>query len=461
MSSSTTDVIDATRGDRQAVTRSMPSPVADPSARGRAGRARRIRRLDDPVVWVSWLFVLNFLLQRISLPGISIPLTVPITVVWLALGWKQGVLVVEPRRTWLWLVGAGVAALVAVPQILFVDQPYISVNSWAFWMVIWLPAMFMFADRSRATFERCLTAVTNIGVGLGALSLVFFLSQVAGLPYRDYLGEALPPELLVQDFAISYPIFYDSPLYKSNGWVALEPSFMSFTLGLCILAGLLSNTRVWKIAVMALGMVVTVGGSGFAIVVVGVLVMLLTRQRRLLGRYVVPAVVLGLLAAPTQVGQEILKRLTEGQDAHSSTSLRSIEPYLYLWPRWVEEAPRVFFGDGAGSSRLLVDGSGVRGLLVPTVGKVLFDYGLIAGAVLLALFFACYLRTPEPAIGLSVLASMLIIQPPAQPLMVPAFLLSTLWAPAYAWARPVGLGAEPLPPRPPGLRERFLRRRGR
>lgn len=387
----------------------------------------------DPVTWVSWLFVVNFLTQRLSLPGISIPLTVPLTVLWLVAGWQSGVLAIEPRRTLLWLVGAGASALVVLPQVLFVKSPFVSVNSWAFWMVIWLPACFMFVDRSKATFQRALRSVSTIGVWLGALSTSFVALQFVGVPYRDYVGDLVPAQFLVQGFNTAYPFLYGSPLTKSNGWLALEPSFMSFTLGLCVMAGLLCGARAWKVAVMGIGMLATVAGSGMAIVLVGIVAMLVLRQGYLLKRYLVPGLALGLVAAPTQIGQLILARTQEGSSTNSSTALRTFEPYVHLFPRWVESYSKIWFGGGAGSSRQIVEGSGIMGLVVPTTAKVFYDYGVFAGAVLMFIVLTCYVRTPAPALGYAVLASMLIIQPPAQPLMIPAFLLTTLWAPV-PWA---------------------------
>ena len=78
-------------------------------------------------------------------------------------------------------------------------------------------------------------------------------------------------------------------------------------------------------------------------------------------------------------------------------------------------------------------------------------HGAIAGAVLMFLVLACYVRTPAPALGYAVLTSMLVIQPPAQPLMIPAFLLTTLWAPVPWRERDVGA--------PRRLARRLLRRR--
>ena len=407
------------------------------------------RRL-DPVFWISALFVANFFLMRISVPNMNISVSVPLTMLWLLLAWKTSIIVIEPRRFALWLVAGGVAAMVTLPQMLFVPSPFVSINSWALWMVTWLPAAFMMADRTRGTFERALKSIVNIGLGLAVISIAFIAVQLVGMPYRDFLAEVVPSNMLVSDFNTAYPLYYGSWLYKSNGWFALEPSFMSFILGLVILAALVVRAPIWKLMLLLGGMIVTAAGSGFFIVLIGVLAMIVLGQWRLLKPYIVPGLVLAAVVIPTAIGQVIISRLSEGGNSRSSTALRTVEPYMYLWPKWTQEWSIVLFGGGAGSSRHVVDGSGVRGLLVPTAGKVLYDYGLLAGILLTALVIVSYVKCVEPAIAFSVATSMLVLQPPAQPLMIPAFLMTTLWAPALLGNRPAGTDPEREPDAPRG-----------
>ena len=408
-----------------------------------------VRRL-DPVFWISALFVANFFLMRISVPNMNISVSVPLTMLWLLLAWRTSIIVIEPRRFILWLVAGGAAALVTLPLVLFVPSPFVSFNSWALWMVTWLPAAFMMADRTRGTFERALRAIVQIGLWLAGISIVFLAVQLVGLPYRDYLAEIFPPNMLVSDFNTSYPLFYGSWLYKSNGWFALEPSFMSFILGLVILAALIVRAPVWKVMLLLGGMIVTAAGSGFFIALLGIASMVVIGQWRLLKPYIIPGLALAAVVIPTTIGQVIVSRLWEGGNSRSSTALRTVEPYMYLWPKWTEEWSIVLFGGGAGSSRHVIDGSGVRGLLVPTVGKVLYDYGVIAGVLLVALVIVSYVKTVEPSIAFAVATSMLVLQPPAQPLMIPAFLMTTLWAPALFGNRPAGTDPAREPDAPPG-----------
>ncbi|MDO5628713.1 MAG: hypothetical protein Q4G43_10365 [Mobilicoccus sp.] len=441
----------------------MTSPTAPPATAERTGAsaamsahiatARQRSAGHDPVTWICWLFVLNILFQRVSLPGISIPFTVPITVLWCLAAWYLGVVVVERRRLILWLAAAAVSSAVVLPQVLFVDQPYISVNSWLFWMTMWFPVVFIMCDRSGPTYRRMMRAVTTIGVWLATLSIVFLASQLV-LPYRDWVNLILPGAFHVQGFAISYPIVWDSPFYKSNGWIMLEPSFMSFTLGVSFMTALLTRAPIWKVLYIFAGILTTVAGSGFAIIGVGVIGMMAFGQFSLLRKYVIPGVIMTILALPTVIGQVFLDRITEVGDANSSAAMRSFEPYLYLIPRWVEDPFKVWVGGGAGASRQAVAGSGVDGLIAPMVGKVFYEYGMVAGAILLALAVAPFLRPHERALSLTLLAQFFIIQPPAQPIIVPAFALVTLWCPAPRSYRPAGTPGDEAPPRRSWLRRR-------
>lgn len=401
---------------------------------------RRVAGRYDPIRWIVWLFVLNILFQRISIPGISIPFTVPITVLWCFAAWRFGILAVEKRRMILWMGAAAASSAVVLPQVLFVDRPFISVNSWLFWMTMWFPVIFMMVDRSALTYRRMMEAVTTVGLWLSSLSIVFLLSQLAGVAYRDWLFDILPRSLHVEGFAISYPIVWDSPIYKSNGWIMLEPSFMSFTLGVCFMTALLTRARVWKVVWLFLGILTTVAGSGFAIIGVGVLAMLLCGQYSLLRRYVIPGVIVTAIAIPTAIGQVFVERVTEVGETNSSAAMRSFEPYLYLVPRWIHEPWSVWVGFGAGSSRQAVEGSGTDGLIAPMVGKVFYEYGFFAGAALLALAVVPFMRAHERALAATLLAQFFLLQPPAQPIIVPAFIVVTLWSPAPWGYQEAGTG---------------------
>ena len=390
--------------------------------------------------WVVVAFVGVFLFQRFAVPGLPISMTVPLLLLWAGLALFRGVLELDARRTVVWLIAAGVSGLLMVPQAALVQFPLISVNSWLLWMVTWLPMVFRFPDRTPKAYDTTLRGVAWAGAGLSGLSILFVLSQMVGIAYRDYFAELVPHSLQLDGFVITYPITWDSPIYKSNAWLALEPSFLSFMLGVAMVSALMSRRHPLLVIWLGLGLLCTTAGSGIAVIGVYLIVALLRGHGRALMRYVVVAIPIALIGAATTLGDSITDRLTEAGEARSSTALRMIEPYVYLTPEWLSDPARLFLGGGPGSSQRAVEDLSVKGLLVPTPAKMLYDYGLTGGLLMLALIVVAYLWSPAPEFAFALAFSMVTLQSAAQPLVAMTLLMITLFAPA---ARGV-----PPPPRP-------------
>ena len=384
----------------------------------------------DPATWVTVLFVLTFLFQRISVPSISIPVTVAIAGLWVALAFIRGLVTIDPRRFLIWCLAAAVSGAMVLPQLVLVASPYVSFNSWALWMVIWLPLVVRLGDRSRIQYLRTLRAVAHSGLGLAVLSIAFIVSQLLGVRHHDWLADAVPHNLLVHDYVITYPITYGSEIYKSNGWVALEPSFMSFMIAVALVAALVTRLSVVKVLVLLAGLLSTVAGSGMAVVAVYVVCLLLVGRIGNLRRYALPALAVIGGFTTTVFGQAVSGRVMEFGESRSSTSLRAIEPYIQLWPYWVSDPASVVIGQGPGSSAEIVNGLAVAGLLVPNAAKVMFDYGLVGGTGLIILMIFTYVRSPEPPFALSMAASMFVLQTASQPLVICSIMLFAFWSPA-------------------------------
>ena len=404
----------------------LTAPSAPPGTSN--PEVRRGRRA-DPVPWVAGLFLATFLLQRITVPGLPIPITVLLAVGWVGLAAVFRIVEFNRLRLLLWLAAAGVSGMFVPLQTVVVDNPSVSVNSWGLWMVVWAPMVVQLKRRDERTYLRFTRAVAHIGVGLASLSLVFIGSQLVGIRYSDWVSSVVPSSLLVQDFIVSYPIVYGSQIYKSNGWIALEPSFMSFFLGVALICALLARARVWQVLLIGVGLLTTVAGSGLALLAVFIPVLALQGKLGSLRRYFIPGGVVGVLFASTVFGEAILSRVTEVGSARSSTSLRVTEPYVELWPHFIADPVGIFLGYGPGSSADVVTGSGIYGLLVPNILKVVYDYGMLAGPLLIALMVSAYLRGPSTAFALSLAASIFVIQGTAQPIIICSIIVISLWSP--------------------------------
>ena len=256
-------------------------------------------------------------------------------------------------------------------------------------------------------------------------------SQLLGIPYRDWFAERVPDTMQLSGFVLTYPITYGSSLEKANAWIGLEPSMVSVQIGIGLLAAIFVRARISVVVLLLLGLISTVSGSGIVMVAVGVGVMVLHPCRVLLLRYAGLALVTVVASTFTPFGQLLLGRSTEFQSSNSSASLRALEPYSVLYPRWIENTQGVLLGYGPGSSQRVVNETNILGLLVPTPAKVYFEYGLIAGTVLAAFMLMCYWGSPSRAFGVSLLASLIILQPGTTTVVIvaPLFVLVTLWSP--------------------------------
>jgi hypothetical protein len=383
------------------------------------------------VRWLGGLFALCVLLQRIAVPGLPVALILPLVVLGAAWGYARGLAEIDGRRMIAWLLAACVTAVAMVVHAAVLDRPSVSVTSWGLFVTVWLPFTLRLVDRRLSTYVQLLRSVVTTTAVLAGLCVIMMLTQFGGLPYRDWMAEAVPGAFLLDGFVITYPIVYDSPIYRANGWIGLEPSMVSLYMGVGVLAAMLVHSRAWVLTLLVGGLVAATSGSGFAIVAVGVVVLAITPARHLLRRYVGVATLLVLLALSTPMGRSIINRLGEGGTDQSSTSLRAIYPYEYLWPSWIVDASTVLLGLGPGSSQSAASESGVMGLMVPSPIKIFYDFGLVAGAFLAAMILICYVGGHSRVLSIALLFSLWTLQPGTTTtlVIVPLMLLVTWWSP--------------------------------
>jgi len=401
-----------------------PDPAVDPDG------ARALKRASAR--YVAGLFAALVLLQRFATPGQpDVAVLVPLVPLYAGWGMLRGIVQVDRTRLLLWLAAAGSSAVVIPFQQRLVETPIISITSWGLLFVVWLPAVAQMKDRRGETFLLSMRYIAHIAAVLALGCLIFISSQLAGVPYTDYVAQVVPAPLLLQDFVITYPITYGSQLYRANAWIGLEPSFISMQLGIGLIAAFLAGTRLRILVVIIGGIVAATAGSGLAIVAVAFLVMLGYPVRNNLVRYLPLAVGGAVALVVTPFGRAILARLTEAGDEQSSTSLRGILPYSYVWPRWVYDPMAVVFGRGPSSSQQIVGESGILGLLTPTPVKIFVEYGLLAGMVIAGCILFAYVGGPSRSLSVTLLVSLWMLQPGTTTMaaVLPLFVTTTWWAP--------------------------------
>lgn len=355
----------------------------------------------------------------------------PIVSVLVAVGCALGLFRVDRRRLVLVTVLVLTAAALTLVQLLLGAMP--SLLSFALLIVLYAPAVL--TPKADAVAYRAVGRFFVRLMGVAAVvSVVQLVVQAAGLPWRDWLAQVVPAQLLLADFNTGNPISYGASIDRATAVVFLEPSFLSLLLGVAVVVALRLRLG-WKpVTLLLVGIVPTVAGNGLVVVGLAIVVWFFSRSRgRLLE--LVPAGVLAVaVAALTPLGAVFLARSTEGGGEDSSTGLRLVQPYVQLVPPSLQDALHALVGHGAGAASDYIARTTTQPLLATAFPKVLFEFGLIGvvGVLLpLLILLASPLRRQPELIGL-VAAFFVVNASLLTPLTVYLVVLLLLWMPDMA-----------------------------
>lgn len=410
-----------------------PSPAGFPDSAG----VSSARASTQAVRVICAGLVLCVLLQRVAVPvgenGISGILVIGYGVLGALL--VLHVVDYDRRRAQLYLFACAACGLAAWSGT-WTGRP-VATMSFLLLVVVYVPWVFRMPSdvgtpettwRVVRFFARMMSFFAAVAVGQQA-------AQLSGAwSFQDYLADALPPRLLLGDYNSVIPTAYASPVVKSQAFVFLEPSFLSQFLALGILAALLVRAPLWQPCLMGLGMLATYSGTGFLLLAVGGVVLVLRSPSALRPSLLAALAAVLALVLSSPLAAPLIERSEETQDATSSWSLRFVLPYEEV-AKGLQAAPhRYLTGAGPGASeRLLENDKQGAGLAVvyPLAPKLVFEYGLPAGGLFLVFWFVALLRgaclrvLPVSLVFMLAVLSGSLLQPPT---IVLAWLLSGVFA---------------------------------
>ncbi|RBY87378.1 hypothetical protein [Blastococcus sp. TF02A-26] len=318
----------------------------------------------------------SVLLQRLgfSVGGGQIHLTVPFTLVVLAIGMRTGefrIVGAKLRAVAVMWFAAGVCTLL---QVAVGFTP--SLLSLGF--VIVLYAMLAFSARlSPAAVASVERVFLGMMAGFAVVSVLQMLVQFLGVPYEDLLQRVVPESLLLNEYHTADPIAYGESLRRSNGVLFLEPSFLSMYLGLAVALAVYRRRGWVLVTVLLVGLVPPLGGSGVVVAVPALALLALTSGRRALLTILPALAVAVLVATVTPLGERYIERSTEATDSRTSSSFRLIQPYSALLGPSVDGPLVAAVGHGAGSANDYLIAVGTPEVTQPIVPKVVFEYGMV------------------------------------------------------------------------------------
>jgi hypothetical protein len=330
----------------------------------------------------------------LALSTSGVPVLLPVVYCVVAYLRIRGELVLNVWRTFLYLMAMTVctlAALLAFGR----GASDASLTSLILLLAMYAPFCYGLPPDRLYLFDRILGRFVTMTTVLAWLSIAQFGLQLIGLPYSDVLGSLVPSSFLLHNFNTSYVVQYGSSLYKSNGFVALEPSFCSQFLALGLVAHIVRGANWRRVAVYLLAILATVSGTGLLLLAAAMIVLSVRRGPKFAATVLMFIGLAVVVVSFTPAAAPFEKRLTETSSSNSSGSLRFVQPYDRMWAGMGKDPTTVLFGSGPGfADRDAVAFLDVTGLplnyaLLP---KVVLEYGVLGCAAFLAFLIPSFVR---------------------------------------------------------------------
>jgi hypothetical protein len=372
------------------------------------------------------------LLQRLALPPSQVALSLLFVIGGFLFLLLSGALVEDRVRMGLYLVAMTLCLAAAVGS--FVLTEGASFFSLLLLAVLYAPFTYVLRPPLLDLYPKILEFFCKLMVIGALLAIGQWVAQVSGAWTYSDLMQMLPQQFLLQDYNTTYPVYYGSPIMKSNGVIFLEPSFCSQFLALAIIAQLATGGKRWRIPVYVGGILATISGTGLLLLAFG-LTVLAWRRGALWSFGVLAATLVAIAAvAVTPAGKLFAERAQEARESQSSVSLRFTDPFERAFRDIGRGWSAPFVGHGPGfveREATVYQERTDLALAFPPVPKLATEYGVFAALAFTAFMIAAFWsRTPEKTIAASLVFMHLtlsgsLLQPPTVYL---ALLLASLFA---------------------------------
>jgi hypothetical protein len=328
------------------------------------------------------------LFQKLALPGTgNLPINLLILPTATLAAFAFGVLEINAKA-----FGAyALFLLSAIASTSLASSARSSSLSLALVIVAQMPLIFRFVPSS-FSYERLLRFLSMLGCFFASVGVLQFAAQFAvGSRIAFFLDTSLPESLLMKGFNTMIPLYWSSPVFKSNGFFFLEPSFFCQFLAVAVVAELLTGARVIRLVILGAGLLSSYSGPGLTMLALYVPFYILRRGRTdivLVGA----AACLVLIVFGNAISIDALTgRLDEFFDDQSSGSARFLSIFRGLEDVILAGDFTFVLGRGPGTVQeyfarlpyLAFD---------PTWGKVVYEYGLLGAALYAAFFYLAFVK---------------------------------------------------------------------
>ena len=331
-------------------------------------------------------------LQKIALPGTDgvYPLNLFIFPAVTAAAFLAGVLEIN-TIAFIWyalfvVVGTLSAALSS--------SPHVSVLSLGFLVVAQFPLVFRCVP-PYMPYRRVMNFLSTVGCISALIGVMQFTSQfVVGVDVAFFLDTHLPASVTVTGYNALIPLYWSSPVFKSNGVFFLEPSFFCQFLAIAVVAELMLGPRAVRLLILTAGLVCSYSGTGLTMLALFLPFYFLRHgHSRLL--FFATLIAAGLILFGDVLRLDAFtRRLSEFSDVQSSGWARFLSMFTVLQRVVYANDLTFFLGRGPGTVqeqfRLFSFNA-----FDPTWGKVIYEYGLLGSLVYFRFFYLAFCKGPK------------------------------------------------------------------
>ena len=198
-------------------------------------------------------------------------------------------------------------------------------------------------------------------------------------------------------------------LLKSNGLWFLEPSHFSQTLALGIAIEVIYFRRIWLLATLALGYLVSFSGTGLLLLFgTALLGAMLTRRFEILAAVGLAALI-AVLCRDVPPFAYFSGRLDEFSNPLASGSMRLLAPYWWLRDVFFVHLDQALLGFGPGNIELALSRTDYA-VQDSSWLKLFGEYGLIGGVPFLFFYvYAIFRHSPDRILSLACLVQFCLL----------------------------------------------------
>jgi hypothetical protein len=332
------------------------------------------------------------LLQKIALPGTDgqFPISLLIFPALTATAFLTGVIEIN-AAAFIWY---GLFVVMGTLSAVLTPSPHVSVLSLGFLVVVQLPLAFRCVS-SEISYPRLLNFLSIVGCLSALIGILQFAGQfVVGVDTAFFLDKHLPDNVTVAGYNSLIPLYWSSPVYKSNGVFFLEPSFFGQFLAVALVGELLAGPRTFRLIVLTAGMVCSYSGTGLTMLALFLPLYFLRHGHPRLFFFAGLVSLVLIFFGDALSLDAFTRRLSEFSDVDSSGWARFLSMFRVLQRVVFANDLTFFFGRGPGTVQEQFHLFSFAAF-DPTWGKVIYEYGLLGSLVYFRFLYLALCKGPK------------------------------------------------------------------